>query len=224
MPQLRERYGDHIPSQEVGFVEPHLLDTVENGRFRSRRAAAAELGIAPGLVNAYVKRCVRKGWLKVSNAPVRPYSYYLTPQGRAEKARLSARFLHSSMHLLRKARTDYTAAFSRAEALGWRRVAPAGMSDLTEIASLCALESEVEIVAIVAPDADRTCVLGIPVIANSHALGDGCDGLVLTQIDASRMSSKQYAAHSDAAFKMLMPCFLESSLFSADATIVKEAS
>jgi hypothetical protein len=223
MPQLRERYGDHISSQEVGFVEPHLLDAVENGRFRSRRAAAAEIGIAPGLVNAYVKRCVRKGWLKGSNAPVRPYSYYLTPQGASERARLSARYLHSSMHLFRKARTDYAAAFSWAEALGWRRVALVGMLDLTEIASLCALESEIEIVAIVAPDTGRTSVVGIPVIASLHALDGDCDGLPLTQIDASRMSRKQYAAHSNAAFKMLMPRFLESSLFEADATMVKEA-
>jgi len=155
------------PPRSDGWVELRLLDAVENGRFRSQREAAAELGIALGLVNAYVKRCVKKGWLKVSHVPARRYAYYLTPQGFSEKARLSARYLRNSMDLFRKARADYSALLGRAEALGWKRVALVGMSELTEIACLCALESEIEIVAIIAPQAERAKLLGVPVIADA---------------------------------------------------------
>lgn len=59
----------------------------------SQRTLAADLGVAVGLVNAYVKRCVRKGLLKVSQVPARRYRYYLTPAGFAEKAKLTGEYL-----------------------------------------------------------------------------------------------------------------------------------
>lgn len=211
-------------NQEDDWIELRVLDAVQNGRFRSQRAAAAELGIALGLVNAYVKRCVRKGWLKVSTVPARRYGYYLTPQGFSEKARLSARYLRSSMNLFRKARMDYAATFDRAEALGWWRVALVGMSDLTEIARLCALESEIEVVAVIAPQADRTSVLGVPVIADLHGLPEGCDGLILTEVDTRARARQKSAANDSDALSMLMPSFLERSLFESDAGTTGEPS
>ena len=65
-----------------------LLNSVDDGA-QSQRRIAEELGIALGLVNAYLKRCVKKGLVKVSQAPARRYAYYLTPQGFAEKSRLT---------------------------------------------------------------------------------------------------------------------------------------
>ncbi len=70
-----------------------VLQAVEAGEVRSQRHLAAELGIALGLANAYVKRCIRKGLMKVSEVPARRYAYYLTPQGFAEKSRLTAEYL-----------------------------------------------------------------------------------------------------------------------------------
>lgn len=217
------QHGDRMKSQDENWVELRLLDAVQNGRLRSQREAAAELGIALGLVNAYIKRCVRKGWLKVSHVPARRYAYYLTPQGFSEKARLSARYLRSSMNFFRKARTDYAAAFARAEALGWQRVALVGMSDLAEIACLCALESEIEIVGIIAPQADRATLLGTPVFADVHALPYGCDGLILTEIDTGRQAGQIDARDGD-TLAMLVPRFLERSLFEAPAPATGEAS
>src|SRR5882757_9997569 len=82
-----------------------LLNSVEDGA-TSQRRIAAELGIALGLVNAYVKRCVKKGLVKVSEAPARRYAYYLTPQGFAEKSRLTAEYLKVSFGFFRQAKND----------------------------------------------------------------------------------------------------------------------
>src|SRR5215468_1944263 len=73
-----------------------LLESVERNGAQSQRHIAAELGIALGLVNAYLGRCVKKGLVKVHNAPARRYAYYLTPQGFAEKSRLTVQFLSDS--------------------------------------------------------------------------------------------------------------------------------
>ena len=70
-----------------------LLESVERDGGQSQRRLASELGIALGLVNAYLKRCVKKGLVKVGQAPARRYAYYLTPQGFAEKSRLTVEYL-----------------------------------------------------------------------------------------------------------------------------------
>src|SRR6201997_561473 len=114
-----------------------LLNSVDDGA-QSQRRIAADLGIALGLVNAYLKRCVKKGLVKVSEAPARRYAYYLTPQGFAEKSRLTVQYLSDSFSFFRKAKDDCTRLFREAAARGFERLVLAGKSDLAEIAILCA--------------------------------------------------------------------------------------
>ena len=83
-------------SPESSRIMLGLLDAVEQDRAQSQRLLASELGIALGLVNAYLKRCVKKGLVKVRSAPARRYAYYLTPQGFAEKSRLTVEYLSYS--------------------------------------------------------------------------------------------------------------------------------
>src|SRR5216117_514816 len=86
-----------------------LLESVERDGGQSQRRLASELGIALGLVNAYLKRCVKKGLLKVNQAPARRYVYYLTPQGFAEKSRLTVEYLSYSFRFFRQAKADCAA-------------------------------------------------------------------------------------------------------------------
>src|SRR5271169_4198006 len=106
-----------------------LLSSVEHDGDRSQRRIAAELGIALGLVNAYLKRCIKKGLVKVHDAPARRYAYYLTPQGFAEKSRLTVEYLSYSFSFFRKAKGDCTRVFDEAAARGFKRLVLAGKSD-----------------------------------------------------------------------------------------------
>src|SRR5215813_20847 len=105
-----------------------LLESVERDSAQSQRRLASELVIALGLVNAYLKRCIKKGLVKVSEAPARRYAYYLTPQGFAEKSRLTVEYLTYSFGFFRQARADCSAAIASAKGRGWSRVALAGVS------------------------------------------------------------------------------------------------
>ena len=58
-----------------------LLNMVHDNSATSQRSMAGDLGIALGLANAYLKRCVKKGLIKVSQVPANRYAYYLTPKG-----------------------------------------------------------------------------------------------------------------------------------------------
>jgi DNA-binding MarR family transcriptional regulator len=157
-----------------------VLQAVEAGEVRSQRHLAAELGIALGLANAYVKRCVRKGLMKVSEVPARRYAYYLTPQGFAEKSRLTAEYLSYSFGFFRQARADCAAVFVHAKARGWRKVALIGVSEVAEVAALCALDADVTVTAVVDATAAGQRFVGLPVVVQLGA--DDADGAIVCAI------------------------------------------
>ena len=132
--EVMSRAGE--ASTERSRIMLGLLDAVEQDRAQSQRLLASELGIALGLVNAYLKRCVKKGLVKVRGAPARRYAYYLTPQGFAEKSRLTVEYLSYSFGFFRQAKTDCSGLFRSAKAGGVKKVLLAGQSDLAEIAAL----------------------------------------------------------------------------------------
>jgi hypothetical protein len=159
-----------------------LLTSVEADGARSQRRIAAELGVALGLVNAYLRRAIKKGLVKVGQAPARRYAYYLTPQGFSEKSRLTIEYLSSSFSLFRKAKEDFAGIFARAHALGLERIVLAGKSDLCEIAVLCAVDSPISIVAIVDPDETSGRFIGIKVVSSYDEVAEPFDAVVVTHL------------------------------------------
>ncbi|MBS0533683.1 MAG: winged helix-turn-helix transcriptional regulator [Proteobacteria bacterium] len=157
------RTGEHSGTEGARIVL-ELLDAVERQRAGSQRILASELGIALGLVNAYLRRCVKKGLVKVRGTPARRYVYFLTPQGLAEKSRLTLQYLSTSFAFFRRAKADCLEQFQLARAAGVEKVVLVGQSDLAEIAALCALEYGVEIVGIVDRRAAGERYVGLPVL------------------------------------------------------------
>jgi DNA-binding MarR family transcriptional regulator len=145
-----------IPSGEVANDKTLLavLDVIERNPTITQRSVARELNIALGLANAYLKRCARKGLIKVSEVPARRYAYYLTPEGFAEKSRLTAGYLADSFSFFRQARNQCGDAFATAAARGQRRLLLIGAGELAEIASLVVRNHAVEIVAVIAATDD----------------------------------------------------------------------
>lgn len=163
-----------------------LLNSVEADGSRSQRHIASELGIALGLVNAYLKRCVKKGLVKVGQAPARRYAYYLTPQGFAEKSRLTVDYLSTSFSFFRQAKADCAHVFESAKSRGFRRLVLAGQSDLAEVAILCAVESGVTIVAVIDKRSDVLRFAGLPVIASFEQVDEPFDAVVVTDVRRAR--------------------------------------
>lgn len=146
-----------------------VLSAIEEDSRATQRGISQELGIALGLTNAYLKRCVRKGFIKVSQVPANRYAYYLTPRGFAEKSRLTAEYLSISFNFFRSAREQCAEQLATCARNRWTRVALAGCSDLAEITTLCARdETSVNIVGIVdtgSADQERVeSFAGLPVV------------------------------------------------------------
>jgi DNA-binding MarR family transcriptional regulator len=143
--------GDQSHLQETGNpgVVLSVLTSIERDSAITQRKLAHDLGIALGLANAYLRRCVRKGLVKMRQVPLNRYAYYLTPQGFAEKSRLTAEYLAVSLEFFRRARTDCVALFRQCESVGWQTVALYGAGELAEIAVLSAGETSVEVLCVI---------------------------------------------------------------------------
>jgi hypothetical protein len=142
--------------------------------------------VALGLVNAYLKRCVTKGFVKVSEAPARRYAYYLTPHGFAEKSRLTFEYLSYSFSLFRRAKTDYTIALNEARERGFDRVALLGVSDLAEIAAICALDCGITIAAVVDPRYELPRFVGAKVEKSLADIDGVADAVLVADITSTR--------------------------------------
>lgn len=156
-----------------------LLRVVGQDGRAGQRAMARDLGVAVGLVNAYVKRCVAKGWLKVSQVHSSTVSYMLTPKGFLEKARLTSEYLSQSFSLFRDARQQYEELFDLCRARGWTRIVLYGHSEMTDVALLCAKAAGIEPMALVDPGANRDQYLGVPCLSALPAT-QTMDALIVT--------------------------------------------
>ena len=170
-----------------------LLNIVDDDFSASQRSMASSLGIALGLANAYLKRCVKKGLIKVSQAPANRYAYYLTPHGFSEKSRLTGEFLSQSFNLFRHARAEGAELLHHCQARGWNRVALYGLSDLSEIMTLSVRDYDVDLVLIIDPDAETPEFAGLPV-SRTMPLREDVDAIILCNINTPQAAYDQACA------------------------------
>jgi len=181
-----------------------LLNSVERGGEQSQRRLASELGIALGLVNAYLKRCIKKGLIKMREAPARRYVYYLTPTGFSEKSRLTLEYLTCSFFLFRQAKKDCMTILLGARARGISRIAIIGASELAEIATVCALDLGITVVAIVDPQSDLRRLVGFPVTKSLNDVDGTLDAVLVADMKATRATVDAVIARQGAE-RVLIP-------------------
>lgn len=175
-----------------------ILGAIERDGSTSQRNLARELGVAVGLINAYVKRCTKKGLIKIRQVPASRYAYYLTPRGLAEKSRLTAEYFSSSLSFFRDARKSCGEATDEAISRGWKRVALLGAGDLAEITILCAFERGLEVAAVADPGHGRPAFVGVPVVASASEVADAVHGFILTSmVDGSKTLDATVSAYGD---------------------------
>jgi hypothetical protein len=187
-----------------------VLTAVERDAQISQRTISRELDVALGLANAYLKRCVGKGWIKIRQVPRRRFAYYLTPQGFAEKTRLAGQYFAASFRFFRHAREQMSDLMAECTTNGWRRIAFAGVSELADVGILGARDHHVEIVAIIDPEHNGASYCGVPV---KHRLTDcsSVDVVILTSLAAPQRTFQSMIADFDRD-RVLAPRLLRLAL------------
>ena len=126
-------------------IELKLFNQIEKTKNHTQRSISKELNIALGLSNALIKKFLNKGFLKLSQAPMKRYFYYITPRGLIEKAKLTTEFLTSSLDFYNKIRNQYEKEFNKIKKQKPSKIILIGISEFTEIAILAAKITEVKI-------------------------------------------------------------------------------
>jgi DNA-binding MarR family transcriptional regulator len=151
-----------------------LLSEIERDPAVSQKRLSESLGVSVGMINWHVKRCVNKGLVKLQQAPVRRYLYYLTPDGFSEKAKLTAHYLQTSFDIFQTGREQYGALFALCQANSWIDVLLVGNTELTELALMVGARfPEIRIVGIIDSSEDQAVQGGTPVYSTiDQFLGD----------------------------------------------------
>ena len=162
-----------------------ILEAIEQRDNVTQRHLADQLGVALGLANSYLKRCVRKGLVKIHQAPANRYLYYLTPKGFAEKSRLTAQYLTYSFDFYRKAGDSCNEVMQKAHDNGWNKILFCGVSEMAEIASLKMHKHGLTHIATYDPYSGLSHFLGQSVYKSIEEIPDIDAGILTSLADIS---------------------------------------
>lgn len=126
-----------------------ILSEIERGQPITQRGLARRLGIALGLANLYLKRLVSKGYIKVTTIPPNRMKYLLTPNGIAEKVRLTYEYLEYSLHLYKQVRGSLRETLSPLVGNGHPRLLIYGSGEASELVVLTLRELNLSPIGIV---------------------------------------------------------------------------
>jgi predicted transcriptional regulator len=188
-----------------------ILESVDRDGERSQRSRASEVGIALGLTNAYLKFCMRKGYLKARKISARSYRYMLTPKGFAEKSRLAMNRLSTSLDFVRAVRGEYAALYASEPIRQWESMIIVGTSTLAEICAICAMERGIRIEAIVDPDSTDQHMLGLPQHRDFSAITGAVGGAMIADLERAGRA-RDLAEAALGADRVAIPPFLRAIL------------
>ena len=168
-------------------IESHrdlkLLEAVEADSRVTQRGLSTQLGIALGLTNVYLKRLVRKGYIKCVNVQSNRITYLLTPRGIAEKLRLTYEFMDYSLQLYGEVR-QHLRVVIRACAAADRRVAIFGRGEAAELSYLALKEFGLEPLAIFDVEGGHE-FLGMPVLPIGRHAEVPYDLMIVATLESS---------------------------------------
>jgi DNA-binding MarR family transcriptional regulator len=131
-------------------ISLRLLDELTKEPLITQRALAARLGIALGLVNAYVKRLYKKGYIKIKNLPKNRIKYIITPKGFTEKARLTYNYMHRSINYFKDVRHKIEHTYTTMMSSGVKNILLWGDGEIAELCYISTRGLPLKIVGVVA--------------------------------------------------------------------------
>lgn len=78
-----------------------VIREISNNQKPTQRHIAKKIGISLGLTNLIIRRLIKKGYIKIQEAPPRTIIYSLTPKGFSEKTKKSYHFTLRTIDLMK---------------------------------------------------------------------------------------------------------------------------
>jgi len=160
-----------------------LLEAIAEDRPTSQRELSDSLQISLGMVNAFIKRLVKKGYCKVTTVPKNRVQYILTPSGAMEKTRLTYQYISSSYQYFKTARNRLQALYDTLQNQGATRIVFYGAGEFADIAYLSMTGTILELIDVVdsVREGERFAHLRIKAVSRIESVD--YDILLITAVD-----------------------------------------
>lgn len=201
------------------LYELDILEHVEKDSRLNNRLVAQKLGVSIKLAHEILKRMVHKGLLHVKVVHSRRWDYFLTPEGIAQKARLTVEFLEFSMHFYREARRRSSQVCRDLAEAGVRRVAFLGSGDLAEIVYLGVQEWGL-VLAAVYDDSGKKAFMGVAVKPLSDLAADTNAAIIGCLYDEKKPLRGRFLPEGVPALERMHWVFTEDPIGAAEPAAV----
>ncbi len=145
----------------------NFLTELGNDKIITQKDLSVKLKVSVGFVNALIKKMLRKGHIKAQQVPYKRFIYYLTPKGFVEKSKIVSDYFNSSLSFFRVIRDEFTSIFKEQKGYSFILF---GISEITEICILSALENNIKITCLVDKNTKIKKFLGIKVFKDVNKL------------------------------------------------------
>jgi len=129
-------------------IEHGILDLIENDGKITQTEISANLRVSIGLVNAYLKNLVKKGYVKVSNVKASTVKYMLTSEGMTEKYRLTRSYMAKSLDHYRNIKQAVEGRIVRLKLQEVRTVVFVGAGEISEIMHLYLGDTKIKLLGV----------------------------------------------------------------------------
>ena len=122
-----------------------ILEVLEHHPETTQASLATQLGVAVGSVNWYLKRLIKKGYIKATRMQRSRLKYFVTPEGLALKAKLTSQYMEVSLRVYRELRQAALETLASVRERGYEAVRAEGRDEAMEIFRLTCLEEGVDV-------------------------------------------------------------------------------
>ena len=143
--------------------ERELFQEISDNPEVSQMKLSKKLNVSVGLVNLFIKRLTKKGFVKVKRINGKCLAYLLTPAGIKEKTRLTKEYLEASIGHYQRARTILKEEFQKLIKKNIIKISVYSTPEWAEISYLTAKETGIEIVSFIISGFENKIIFDIPV-------------------------------------------------------------
>ncbi len=149
------RFEDNFLKPTEDFRNLQVLEEVSKDSSISQRKLSSSLGVAVGVTNACLRKMVKKGYIKVKGINHKRISYYLTPKGFTEKARLTYDFLQHTVSFYSNLKKELLAKLREISESGAKKIVFYGAGEVMEVAFVCLNDTDLKLVGIFDDSQDK---------------------------------------------------------------------
>jgi DNA-binding MarR family transcriptional regulator len=160
-----------------------LMDEIDHNGIHSQRELSQRLDISLGLVNTFLKRLVNKGYFKVTTMPRNRVKYFLTPEGLARKAKLTAEYLRYSVNFYRNIKDLLLDKYAEMEKNQVKSILFFGAGEVADLAYLYLQLTTIRLAGIIDESKKGRTFFGHEIAGLEGTGQAGWDMILVTRLD-----------------------------------------